>query len=154
VPLDLAAGPRQRRQRAVGVRDRVPRVLPRLVDQTGLRIAGLVLDVPVAVEIAVLLQPGHGGSSRLLQPSHRGRVAGPALVLIEDDEEKRRGIRGPVVRRVWTLAEVSQLTIAQLMQDLARLRVPEVVNLDRLVRTEGEQGGPGQLWYERDGLQA
>src|SRR5690606_13154074 len=76
------------------------------------------------------------------------------LVLIEDDEEKRRGIRGPVVRRVWTLAEVSQLTIAQLMQDLARLRVPEVVNLDRLVRTEGEQGGPGQLWYERDGLQA
>jgi hypothetical protein len=50
------------------------------------------------------------------------------------------------------LAEVGQLAVAQLVQDLARLGVAEVVPRGRLVRAEGEQCGPGQLRHERDRL--
>ena len=58
VALQLAGRARRRRDRAVGERDRVPRVLPALVVEPGLGDAPLVLDVSVAVAIAVPIDPG------------------------------------------------------------------------------------------------
>src|SRR5450756_1997601 len=50
VTLQLAGGAREARQRAVLVRDRVPRILPALVLEAGLLVAPLVPDVAVAHE--------------------------------------------------------------------------------------------------------
>jgi hypothetical protein len=60
--LDLAGGDRPLRKGAVGGLDRVPAVFPALVDQAGGRVAPLVLDVPVAVAVPAVLDPGQGGA--------------------------------------------------------------------------------------------
>ena len=55
------------------------------------------------------------------------RVARPALVLLEQDQEERRGVGGAVVGRVRPLLEGGHLAEAQLVQDLAGLLVAEGV---------------------------
>jgi hypothetical protein len=49
---------------------------------------------------------------------------------------------------------MGQLAEAQLVQDLARLGVTQVVHLGRLLCGERAQRGPGQLRHERQGLVA
>ena len=66
VALDLAGRDRPARERAVGELDRVPAVLPALVDQAGGRVAALVFDVAVAVEVAAVARS---------RPAPRGRWA-------------------------------------------------------------------------------
>jgi hypothetical protein len=147
VALDLAGGVRQRRDPAVGVHDRVGRILPALHRQAGHRIPGPVRDEPG-------VQPGERGAGGALQLAHGFRVAGPAFVLVEHDQEQRGGVGRAVVGRVRTLAEVDQFAVAQLVRDLARLRVPEVVDGVGLQRGEGAQRGPAQVGRERQRLVA
>ena len=85
VALDLAGRDRPLRERAVGELDRVPAVLPALVDQARRGVAALVLDVAVAVEVAAVLDPSQRGASVRLQLANQRVVAGPAVVLVEQD---------------------------------------------------------------------
>src|SRR6266508_4427275 len=77
VPLHFAGRDRSLRQAPVVEELRVSGVLPRLVDEPTLGTA-LVLDEAVAVEVAVLVDPGEGAQGRLAQPAHERGVVGPA----------------------------------------------------------------------------
>jgi hypothetical protein len=71
-------------------------------------------------------------------------VAGPAVVLVQQDEEQRRGVGAPEVRRVRPLAARGQLAEAQLVQDLAGLLLVEVVAHRGLAAGEHAQRGGRQ----------
>ena len=130
--------------RAVGELDAVPRVPPALVAEA-LRRARRVLDVAVAVAVAVLVDPVERGERVVPAGAHERVVAGPAPVLGEQDQPQRRGVGGAVVRAVRLLAEQGQLAAAELVQDLARLLVPEVVDLRALERRQQEQRAAREL---------
>ena len=97
----------------------------------------------------------HASAARALGSSSRdeSRVAGPALVLVEQHQEERRGVGGAVVGRVRPLAEGGDLAEAQLVQDLAGLLVAEAVDSVSLAarraraassrRARGRTAGPG-----------
>jgi hypothetical protein len=82
------------------------------------------------------------------------RVTSPPFVLVEQHQPERRGVDRAVVRRVGNLAGPCQLTLAQLVQDLARLRVAPVVNLGRLQPPEDGQGGSCNLRPDAQQLEA
>src|SRR5581483_3122782 len=98
VALDLAARDRRLGEVAVCEQDRVPRVLPALVAKAALAVSPLVLDVPVAVAVAVAVDPREGGAGMGLELSHQLAIAGPALGLVEQDQEQRRRIGAAEVR--------------------------------------------------------
>ena len=108
------------------------------------RVAAFVLDVAVAVEVPAVLDPGQRRTGVGLELADEPVVAGPAVVLVEQDEEQRRRVGGPEVRRVRSLAQRRQLAEAQLVQDLARLLLVEVVA--RLRLAGGEQRA---AWWRR-----
>ena len=130
-------------QRSVGVDDRVVRVLPSLVVQPPRR-ALLVLDVAVAVPVAVPVGPVQRRLGVRAQRPHEVVVAGPAPVLRQHDQPQRCRVRGSVVRAVRLLPEPGQFAGAHLVQDPARLLVGEVVDLAPLVVGGGQQGALGQ----------
>ena len=66
-----------------------------------------------------------GGAGLALQRARQRPVAGPALVLLEQDQEQRRRVGAAVVGRVGPLLERRHLAEPQLVQDLARLLVAE-----------------------------
>ena len=154
VALQLAGRAREARQAAVAVRDRVPRVLPALVLEPGLLVAPLVGDVAVALQVGVLVDPGQGRARLPLERAHELRVAGPALVLVEQHDVERRRVDRAVVGRVRPLLEGGHLAEAQLVQDAARVLVAEVVAARPLPEAQGGQRGARQVGVERQRLQA
>jgi hypothetical protein len=154
VALQLAGGAREARQRAVVVGDRVPRILPALVLEAGLLVAPLVPDVAVAHEVGVLVDPGQSGARFVFQLAHQLRVAGPALVLVEQHHVERRRVHGAVVRRVRAFFERRHLAVPHLVQDAARILVAEVVAAAALAFAELAQRGGRELGRERQRLQA
>src|SRR5947209_10779818 len=80
VALDLARRPRQLRHRAVGEEDRVPGVFPALVLEPGLHVA-LVLDVAVAIAVAVGIDPVEGRARLAFEVLNECAIAGPAFGL-------------------------------------------------------------------------
>ena len=127
VALELAGGPRKAWQGAVAVGDRVPGVLPALVLKPGLPVATLVGDVPVSLQVRVLVDPAQRRAGLELQFLHQP-VTGPPLVLIEQHNEQRRRVGAAVVGRVGSLLEGGQLAIPHLVEDPARILVAEVVD--------------------------
>ena len=140
VALQLAGGAREAGQASVAVGDRVPRVLPALVLEARLLVAPLVRDVAVALQVGVVVDPGQGGSRRQLQNAHELRVAGPALVLVQEHHEERRRVDRAVVGRVRPLLERGHLAEAHLVQDPARVLVAEVVAARPLPEAERHEG--------------
>ncbi len=138
VALDLGRGDRQDGHRSVGEQDAVERVAPALVAEP-LRRAGPVLDIAVAVAVAELVDPGQRGHRVVAERAHDLRVARPAPVLGQQDQPERRRVGAAVVRAVRLEPELGQLAHPQLVQDLARLHVPEVVALGGLEVGEGQE---------------
>src|SRR5262249_44846717 len=153
VALDLARRAWGRGERSVGERDRIPRVLPALVVEAGLRVAPLVFDVAVAVPIAVVIDPVARRARFPLEPANELLVAGPALVFLEEDQKKRRGVGGSVVGRLRPLLEGRHLAEPKLVQDLARLLVAERVVHARLEDRQRLKCRRGELRVEREGLE-
>ena len=89
------------------------------------------------------------GSSRLTSAS----VSGPALVLVDQDDEQGRRVGRTVVRRVGLLLEAGGLAVPQLVQDLAGFLVAEVVHPVPLQAGQHQQGRRDQLRQERQHLQ-
>ena len=154
VALQLAGRPRESRQLAVAIGDRVPGVLPALVLEAGLLVAALVPDVAVAHQVGVLVDPVERRPGLRLELAHQPAVAGPALVLVEQDHEQRGGVGVAVVRRVRPLLERGQLAVAHLVQDPAGVLVAEVVDPRALPSRQLAQRGRGELGRERQRLQA
>src|SRR6266567_5482487 len=97
VALDLTGGTRQARERTIGEQDGVPGVFPALVLQSRLRVAAAVLDVTIAIAVPVCVDPGERSPGFYLQLPYQCNVARPALHLIEQDEEERRGVGSSIV---------------------------------------------------------
>ena len=138
VALDLGERDRRLGGRAVHVPDRIARILPALVEQAEPR-APLVLDEAVAVEVAGVVDPGQGREGVRPQAVEQRVVARPGIRLAQEDEPQRRRVDAAVVGVVGRLARAGHLAGAQLVQDLARLRVvPRIVG-----RSPG--GGRGRV---------
>src|SRR5437868_10082173 len=81
-------------------------------------------------------------------------MTGPALELVEQDEEQRRGVGGSVIRRVRSLSGHGEFAESQLVQDLAGLRLAEVVAFYRLEIRQCEERRARELRNERQCLVA
>jgi hypothetical protein len=117
-----------------------------------LRGPSLVFEVAVAVQVGVLVDPLEGAPCIRLELAHECVVGGPALVLVEQDQEELRRIVGPVIRTVWVEAERDELAAAKLVEDLAGLGVPKIVAPGRLGLGQRLQGGAREGRLERQRL--
>jgi hypothetical protein len=154
VALQFAGGPGEAGQSPIPVGDRIPRVLPTLVLEPRLLVAAPIPDVAIAEEVGVVVDPGQGRSRLVLALSDQRAVAGPAFVLVQQDDVQGGGVRAAVVRGVRPLLERRHLAVAHLVEDAARVLVAEVVDAAALPVPEGLQGRRGQLGRERQRLQA
>src|SRR5207237_6092278 len=103
---------------AVGIRQRIGRVLPTLAAHLG--VARAVFDVPVAVRIAVRsVAPGERalGGGKKLAPQRA--VPGPLHGLGEDQRAERCRVDGSVVGPVRGLGETRELATPQRVEDAA-----------------------------------
>ena len=149
VGLDLGKRDGRLGDRAVGEVDAVPGILPALVDQA---VAGLaaVLDEPVAVGVAVGLDPLQRPVGVRQQRGDCAVLAAPALELAEQHDEQRRRVRTAVVRAAAAERERGGRAKAHLVQDLARLllrarvEVAALPGSQRSQRAERETRIPGQ----------
>ena len=148
VALHLARRDRCGREPAVGEALRIVRVLPRLVVEAALG-ALLVLDEAVAVAIAVVVDPGQRRQRRRTKAAHEGGVVGPAPHLREQDEVERRRVDRAVVALE---PRLRRLALADLVHDLARLRVDGRIVLRRLELGEHLERRPGELGAEQERL--
>ena len=139
VPLHLRERDRGFGEPPVGVDHRVVRVLPPLVADPAGR-AAQVLDEPVAVQVAVPVDPGERGLRVGQELAREPDVAGPPQVLGVHDQEPRRRVHRPVVGRVRHDPRARELAVAHLVQDLARLLVAPVVLLRALARRQELEG--------------
>ncbi len=128
---------------------RVAGVLPRLVLESA-HSPPLVLDEPVAVAVAVLVDPSQRRERRPAQLVDESRVVRPPPDLGEQHEEQRRRVDGAVV----AVEPVRRgLAAPHLVDDLARLGVPRRVVGDRLQRRELAERAARELGPEQQRLQ-
>src|SRR5437763_875854 len=153
VALELAQRLRLPDLAAVGIDDRVDRVLPAHV-LVALRGARPVLLEAVAVEVAGAVDPLEAAERRLPVLAKQRIVAQPLPRLVQDDQVERRGVGGAVVRRVRDQTEVGELAGAHLVRDLAGLGVARVVPLRRLQLGELPERAPRQVRVDDHALQA
>src|SRR4029453_11030640 len=149
VPLELARRPREARQTVVPVRDRIPRVFPALVLEARLLVAALVRDVAVPHQIRVLLAPLQWGARLVLQFADEPAIAGPALVLVQQDDVQRSYVGGAVGGRRRPLLERRELAVPHLVEDPSGILVAEVVDNRPLPVPERSQGRRCELGCER-----
>ena len=111
----------------------------------------LELDEPVAVAVAVTVDPLERLERRLLELLRDRDVVGPAPHLREEDQVERRRVERPVVAAEPVLR---RLAVAHLVHDLARLRVDRRIVLVGLERRERGERVARELGAEQQRLQA
>ena len=153
VALDLAQGDGSGRGRAVGVEDRVVRILPSLVDEA-LRVAAGVLDEAVAVGVAVVVDPAQGGFDVGPDRLDERPVGGAFVVGARQEHEQRRGVDAAVVAAERDFAEGGHLAAARLVEDLARLGVALGIDFRGLVGGQIGQDAAGQGRVEPEAFQS
>ena len=136
IPLNLTERDRAVGQAAILVEDRVVRVLPALLHEAVRRVP-LVFDESVAVDVAVPVDPLQRRLNVRPDAIDQLAVAGPQVVLGGEDDEERRGVVAAVVQAERNLAEGSHLAIADLVHDLAGLRIAFVIDRRSPVRPRG-----------------
>ena len=144
VSLHLAQGDRRMGDGAVRVADAVPGVLPALVGEAPVG-RPLVLDIPVAVGVAEVLDPLErplGVGQQLVD-----RLAGepPAPELAEEHDEQRRGVGGPVVDAAAAERQRRRVAEAHLVEDATGLLVASGVDVVALEAGEGLQDPERQV---------
>ena len=125
-------------QTAVGVKDRVVRILPALIGQALLG-RGPVLDESVPVGIAWPVDPAQRGLDRRPQLGERLFVAGAFDVEAGQQHEQRRRIDAAVILRERHLAQRRHLAAAHFMQDLSRFGVGERIECLGLIECQSLQ---------------
>src|SRR3989338_6144769 len=78
IRLDLDQGDRGCRITPAFIQDPIIRVLPALIAEP-LRRPALILDEPIAVALAILLDPAQGPPQRRLKPSNRSEILQPSI---------------------------------------------------------------------------
>ena len=129
VALDLGERDVALRELAVGMEDRVERVLPALVGEP-LFGGALVFDKAVLIGVAGTVDPGEPGLDRRPQLDQRFLVAGALDIAPREQDEQGGRIHAAVILRERHLAQRRHLAAAHLVQDLSRRSVGE--RIDRL----------------------
>ena len=130
----------------------VPGILPSLVSQAALCLA-LVFDEAVAVLVAVLVDPAQGclGRGKQLLPGRP--VVGPLQIFRVENEEQRGGVHAPVIGRMRDLPGARQLAAADLVEDLSRFLLAEIVHPPPLVRGQEQQRIAGDVRIDEQRLE-
>src|SRR5579883_109620 len=105
---------------AIGIGDGVGGVLPALIGRLPFR-AIVVVDVAVAVLVAVAAHPAERALDRRLELLEKACIAGPLRVMRQRNEEEDRRIDRAVAGALRHKTEPRQFADAQLVQDLAGL---------------------------------
>ena len=125
-------------QTAVGVKDRVVRILPALIGQALLG-RGPVLDESVPVGIAWPVDPAQSCLDRRPQFGERLFVAGPFYIKAAQQHKQRRRINAAVILRERHLAQRRHLAAAHFMQDLSGFGVGERIECLGLIECQSLQ---------------
>ena len=96
------------------------RILPSLIGQALLRLP-VIFDEPVAVAIAVGVDPAQRRLGVRPQGAYGGQVAGAHEVLAQQQHEQRCRVDAAVIAAEGDLAQISHLAVAHLVHDLAGL---------------------------------
>ncbi len=129
---------------------RVAGILPGLVDEPARRPAP-VLDEPVAVDVAVAVDPLESAERRLAEVADEPGVIRPTPDLGQEDEVEGRRVDRAVVAREPGLGA---LAVPDLVDDLPRLGIAFRVVLARLQLGEHGEGVLGKLGAEEERLEA
>ena len=150
VPLDLDRGDRTPCEHAVGRLDRVPGILPGLIDEAATAVPA-VLDEAIAVGVAPGQRPIESALDRGHEPFDGVRGDAPAVNLGHERDEQQRGVDRPVVDVTEEPASDGERPGAQLVKDLARLLGADPVDPSALERREHLEAVDGELRCERQG---
>src|SRR5205814_811916 len=118
VGLDLGQGDGGRGEGAVRMGDGVAGVLPALVAKAPRR-AAEVLDVAVAIEVTVAVDPYEGTVEDVLELQDRGEIVGPAEVGGGQHEVQGGGVDTAVVGGVGNVVGAGEFPLADLVEYLA-----------------------------------
>ena len=122
VALHFAERDRPLGKRAVGVKDGVVGILPALMDQAVGRLP-VIFDEPVAVGIAVLLDPAQGRLDVRPQLLDERAIGRPLVVGAGQEHEERRGVDAAVVFAERHLAKSCHFAAPRFVQDFAGLGI-------------------------------
>ena len=151
VALELAQGKRDPRDRAIGLRDGVPGVLPALVVVAMTRARPIFLKT-IVIDVAILVEPGHGRLDVWQVALEDRLVAAPLVQVGQDDDIEARRVVGSVIGRVRKEPKLGQLAVADLVRDLAWLHVPFRVVLGGLQPGQPPKGPRGEFRVASDAL--
>ena len=108
------------------------RILPALIAEP-LGGMALVLDEPIAIGIAILLDPPERSPQRCLKFSNEPKILHPTIDSTQDQDEQERRIDRAVVGCVRNLTRARHLTRPELMQNLARFFITPAIDFSPLV---------------------
>ncbi len=134
------------------MKDGVVRVLPALVQQSG-GTPPLVLDKPVAVQIAIAVDPSQGGLHVGPERFQKIPVAAALIVCACEQNEKRRGVDTAVVAAKGHLFQRGHLPVAGFVEDFARFGVLVRNDLRGLRGGQVSQHAAGQPGTQPQALQ-
>ena len=130
--------------RPVAVPDAVGGVLPPLIGEPPVR-HPLVLDVSVAVEVAVVLDPLERPLRVGQELVHHLAGEAPSAQLTEQHDEERGGVGGPVVDAPAAERQRGRVAEAHLVEDAARLLLASRVDVLALEPGQGLQDPERQV---------
>ncbi len=96
----------------------------------------LVLLETISVQVAVAIDPVQALLGHVAVRCEQRHITGPAIGLRKHDQVEDSRVGGCVERREGDGAKMRQLTEADLMQDLARLRLAPIIAFGRLIGRE------------------
>src|SRR5438270_1963133 len=131
--------------------DGVAGVLPALVAKASRR-AAEVLDVAVAIEVTVAVDPYEGTVEDVLELQDRGKIVGPAEVGGGQHEVQGGGVDAAVVGGVGNVVGAGEFPLADLVEYLARLLVAPWVVLGTEEAAKEVQRPAGRLGVHREDL--
>ena len=94
---------------------------------TALRGAGFVFLEAIAVEVAVAIDPFRAAQRHVAVLADQCVVAGPFPGLVQQDQVERRGVGRAVVGRMRDTMEMGEFAKADLVRDLAWIRIRLIV---------------------------
>jgi len=121
VALHFAKRDRPFGQRAIGVENRIIRILPALIDKAR-RVLPRIFDKAVSIRVAERVDPLQSRVDIRPDRGDRFDIPGPVEIHASQHDIERRGIDGAVIEPERHFAQTRHFPVPGFMQDLAWLR--------------------------------
>ena len=152
VRLHFAERDRRVGQRAVGVEDRILRILPPLLNQANRRTSG-IFDEAVAVAIAVAVDPIKGALDVWPESPEKREISRAFVVGAGKHDEQRRRVDAAVVLPKRHFVKARHLAVARLVKNLSGLGVVRLIDAIGLPRSEVFQHPARNAWIDPQRLE-